>query len=149
MPARHPRGRADRDEGEPLETYRHEEELRVDTELIEAGTVRIRKEVADEESHRIVPRAIERADVERVTVDDEQSQHDTGEVETLPDGSISIPVFEEELVVTKRVVVRERIVIRKHTVVEEQPVSATLRRERIAVDTDEEVADRVRSPGEE
>ena len=31
---------------------------------------------------------------------------DSGEVETLPDGSISIPVFEEQLVITKRLVVR-------------------------------------------
>ena len=35
------------------------------------------------------------ADTERVPVDDAAA--DSGEVETLPDGSLSIPVFEEEI----------------------------------------------------
>ena len=55
-------------------------------------------------------------------------------METLPDGSISIPVFEEQLVVTKRLVVRERVIVRKHTVYEEQVVTADLRRERLEVE---------------
>src|SRR3954463_615497 len=59
---------------------------------------------------------------------------DSGEVETLPNGSISIPILEEELVVTKRIVVRERIVVRKELVTETEHVEADLRRERIEVD---------------
>lgn len=57
-------------------------------------------------------------------------------METLPDGSVSIPVLEEELVVSKRMVVRERIIIRKRTVSEEQPIEAELRRERLEIDSD-------------
>lgn len=57
------------------------------------------------------------------------STYDSGEVEYLPDGSISIPIIEEELVVTKRLVVRERIIIRKEHDVRHQRIEAELRRE--------------------
>lgn len=56
---------------------------------------------------------------------------DSGEIETLSDGAISIPILEEELVVTKRVVVRERIIVRKDTRLEHRTVNAELRRERV------------------
>lgn len=59
--------------------------------------------------------------------------YDSGEVETLPDGSISIPILEEELVVTKRVVVRERLIVHKDSEVEHRAVGAELRRERVEV----------------
>lgn len=72
---------------------------------------------------------------------------DSGEVETLPDGSVSIPVFEEQLVVEKRLVVRERIVVRKELVTDEQVVTADLDREHVSVDADDEVAGRVDAPG--
>lgn len=57
------------------------------------------------------------------------SAYDSGEIEYLPDGSISIPLIEEELVVTKRLVVRERIIIRKEHDVRTQRIEAKLRRE--------------------
>ncbi len=56
----------------------------------------------------------------------------------LPDGSVSIPILEEELVVTKRTVVRERILIRKRTVTEHQRVEAELRRERVELDSEDD-----------
>jgi uncharacterized protein (TIGR02271 family) len=68
---------------------------------------------------------------------------DSGQVESRPDGSVSIPVFEEELVCEKRLVVRERIIVRKETVTEDRAVEADLRRERVAVDPDVQVGDRV------
>ena len=72
------------------------------------------------------------ADVERAA----PREGDSGEVETLPDGSISVPVLEEQLVVEKRMVVRERIIIRKRTVSEEHRVQAELRKERVEVEAD-------------
>jgi uncharacterized protein (TIGR02271 family) len=66
-------------------------------------------------------------------------------VETLPDGSISIPVFEEQLVVEKRLVVRERVVIRKYRETRQERVEADLRRERVEVDADASVRDRVQT----
>jgi uncharacterized protein (TIGR02271 family) len=68
---------------------------------------------------------------------------DPGEVEILPDGSVSIPVLEEQLVCEKRLVVRERIVVRKETVTEDRMVEADLRREHVAVEPDPEIAGRV------
>ena len=92
---------------------------RVDTERVE---------------HR-VPRGVEHADIEQGPV----LEGDSGEVITLEDGSLSIPVFEEQIVVTKRLVVRERVVVRKHTVYEEHQVTADLRREELAIETDGDV----------
>jgi hypothetical protein len=60
-----------------------------------------RQDIHREHSQHVeehVPRGTEEADVERTDV----SANDSGKVETLPDGSISVPVLEEELVVTKR-----------------------------------------------
>ena len=75
--------------------------------------------------------------MERLSVVD--AEMDSGQVETLADGSLSIPVFEEQIVVTKRLVVRERVVIRKHTVFEDHVVTADLRRERLEVEADGDV----------
>jgi len=113
------------------------EELVISTEQHEAGRVRVRKHVDVEAVSEGVPRGVEEAETERVAVS--AAELDSGEVETLPDGSLSIPVFEEELVITKRLVVRERVVVRKHTVYEEEIVSADLRRERLEVEADGDV----------
>ena len=109
-----------------------EERLQVGTEREQVGSARAVKHVDVEHATARVERGTEHADLERSVVDDVET--DSGEVETLPDGSISIPVFEEQLVITKRLVVRERVIVRKHTVYEEQVVSADLRRERLEVE---------------
>jgi uncharacterized protein (TIGR02271 family) len=121
------------------EIVRSEEELAVGTVRHRAGTVRATKSVEHEHVERLVPRGIEHAEVERVL----PRAGDDGQIHTLPDGSVSVPVFEEQLVVEKRLVVRERIIIRKHTVVEEHKVEADLRKEQVHVDADAAVAARV------
>ena len=122
-----------------IEVVRSEEELRVETLATEAGSIRVRKDIEETVDRRIVPRGIEHADIERIVVDGD----DSGEIETLADGCVSIPVFEEEIVVTKRLVVRERILIRKRTVTEDHEIEATLRREHVEVDVDGDVTGRV------
>jgi hypothetical protein len=72
----------------PAEVIRSEEELRVGTVQHEVGRVRARKVVETEHVEQVVPRFTEQAEVERADVE----PGDSGEVETLPDGSISIPV---------------------------------------------------------
>jgi uncharacterized protein (TIGR02271 family) len=109
-----------------------EERLHVGSEREAVGSARAVKHVDVEQATARVERGSEHADLERAAVDDVDA--DSGEVETLPDGSISIPVFEEQLVITKRLVVRERVIVRKHTVYEEQVVTADLRRERLEVE---------------
>ena len=118
---------------------RREEELSVTTDVREAGQLGVRKVVDHERASTVVPVGTEHADFERRPV----VEGDSGEVEVLPDGSVSIPVFQEELVIEKRLVVRERVIVRKHTVTEDRRIEADLRRERIEVEADPEVADRV------
>jgi uncharacterized protein (TIGR02271 family) len=98
--------------------------------------VRLKKHVEEEHVTQTVPRDIEYSDgLEKAL----PTENDSGEVETLPDGSPSVPIFEEELIVTKRLVVRERIILRKRTVTEERIVEADLRRERAEIVTEGEV----------
>jgi uncharacterized protein (TIGR02271 family) len=114
-----------------MDVTRHEEEVDVSRSLAEAGRLGIQKKVESERRHEDVARNVERAAVERTP----PSERDSGEIEHLPDGSISIPVFEEELVISKRTVVRERIVVRKETVTERERVEADLRREHVELET--------------
>ena len=114
-----------------------EEQLDVTTTTERAGAARAVKHVDVESVSTRVQRGTEHADTERLAVVD--AELDSGQVETLADGSLSIPVFEEQIVVTKRLVVRERVVIRKHTVYEEHVVSADLKRERLEVEGDGDV----------
>ena len=116
---------------DPGEVVRSEERLRVGTVTEQAGAVRARKRVDVENVSTHVDRGTEQAELERTPAD---AETDSGEVETLPDGSVSIPVFEEQIVVTKRLVVRERVVLRKHTVYEEQVVTADVRREHLEIE---------------
>jgi uncharacterized protein (TIGR02271 family) len=112
---------------------RHEERARVEHELHETGRVRVRKNVETVPVEEVVPRNVEQVDFsERMDAD----ENDTGEVITLEDGSVSIPVFEEVLVVTKKLVVRERVIVRKETVVDEYRLQTELRREHVTVDDD-------------
>lgn len=118
------------------ELIRHEEEADVRTRVATVGAVHAEKRVDVERVAERIPREVEEAMVDRVAA----GAGDSGEVETLPDGSVSIPVLEEELVVTKRVVVRERIVIRKESRTKTETVEADLRREHVDVSVDEEPA---------
>ena len=130
-PLGHDEGTATREEGAAV--TRHEEHLDVGTELTESGRVKVRKHVDTYPVTEVVPRSIEHADAsERVAAE----EGDSGEVQTLEDGSISIPVFEEVLVVTKRLVVRERVIVRKRTVIDEYTLQTELRRERVTVEGD-------------
>ncbi len=112
-----------------------EERLETGTVPQEAGRVRAVTHIDEIPYENAMPRTVEHAELVREPAVD----NDSGEVLTLPDGSLSIPVFEEQIVVTKRLVVRERVLVRKHTVQEEQLVTATLKRERVEIETSGEV----------
>jgi len=112
---------------------RSEEELRIRTTERIVGTVRARKRVETEHVGARVERSHEDADLERHPAHDD----DSAQIETLDDGSISIPLLEERLVVRKEVFVRERVVLRKHVVTEQDVVQAELRTEQIEVDASE------------
>jgi uncharacterized protein (TIGR02271 family) len=120
--------RPHRSEGESVVV--HEEDVRVGTRWEGVGSARFGRKVDTEHVAADFPRHREELAHERVPVVDD----DSGQIETLPDGSISIPLFEEELVVTRRTVLRERVIVRKENVTEWQRVEADLRRERFDVD---------------
>ena len=124
-----------RENADATSLLRSEEELEVGARTEEVGSVRARKHVETDQVEEVVPRQVEDADVERVA----PSEGDSGEIETLPDGSVSIPILEEELVISKRSVVRERVVVRKRTRTEEHRVEAELRKERVELDTSGDV----------
>ena len=110
---------------------RHEEEVTVDKRWEGVGYARVRREVESGVARAEYPVQHDELAHERVPV----GANDSGKIETLPDGSISVPLFEEELVVTKRTVLRERVIIRKETVTDFETVEAELRREHISFDT--------------
>lgn len=121
------------------EVVRREEEVEVGRAEREVGQVRMRKVVEERPFEDTVARGIEHADFERIPADDD----DAGDVKQLPDGSVSIPVFEEQLVVEKRVVVRERVLVRKRVESVSEEVRADLRREIVEVEVDPEAEHRV------
>jgi len=136
MPAGLPTSAVTPADGRGTEMTLSEERLQTGTETVESGRVRARKTVDTERVQQTVPRGVEHADIDRVGV----VEGDSGEIETLPDGSLSIPVFEEQIVVEKRLVVRERVILRKHTVYEDHLVQADLKRERLDVEVEGDIA---------
>jgi uncharacterized protein (TIGR02271 family) len=122
----------ERETGDSLSLVRHEEEASVGKEWVTDGVVTARKTVESRVVDESVPRFIEYAEAERV----KPSKEDSGKIEMLPDGSVSIPVLEEQIVVTRRTVVRERIIIRKSTQTVEERVTAELRREHVIVESE-------------
>ena len=123
---------------------RSEEQLHLGTAEHVVGTIRARKHVETEAVRADVARSTEHGEFERAPANED----DSGQIESLADGSVSIPLLEERLVVRKEVFVRERVVLRKHIVTERHEIDAELRKERIEIDADDEVADRVSVPGE-
>ena len=124
-----------KDNVEPHTLVRHEEALEIDKRTVELGRVRARKTVATERVGRSVPVDREVVELERLPAE----KDDSGRVEQLPDGSVSVPVFGEEIEVRKRVVVKERVRLAKRTVTDEETVAAELARERIEIDADPDV----------
>ncbi len=136
-------GSAQRDAGErdsglhqdtnDLRVQRSEEEGRAGTREREAGAVKVRKSVRTEREEVRVPKRREEVDIERVPGEGrEASEADIGEAGE--DEVIVVQVFEEEVVVSKRVVLKEEIRIRKKVVVEEEAIEVDLRKEEVDIE---------------
>lgn len=122
--------------GDDTTVTRVEEEALVRMEEREEGTVRVHKYVDSQAVEHVVPRRMERAEMgEHIPAD----EGDSGEIEVLDDGSVSIPIFEEELVITKRLVVRERLIVRKVTEIDEHRLQTELRKERVEVQAEGDI----------
>ncbi len=130
-----------------IEVIRHEEQLNIGSETVPAGTVRAHKRWKRQVVDATTPRFVQFYDgVEHQPA----AEQDSGEIETLPDGSVSIPILEERLIVSRETFVRERIILRRRQEDREVTIRARLRHEQVEVDADEdaEVYDDVDAGGE-
>jgi uncharacterized protein (TIGR02271 family) len=107
-----------------------EEELRAEKERVQAGEVRVRKEVVTEKKTIDVPVTREEVVVERHPVAGRKpADEDIGQ-----DEEIRIPVMEEEVRVEKTPVVKEEVTLSKRQVQETRKVSDTVRREEARIE---------------
>ena len=116
---------------EDLRVQRSEEEVRTGVREREAGSVSARKSVRTEREVVRVPKRREEVEIARVPVEGEASgatEADIGEDEVI------LRVFEEEVVVTKRVVLKEEIRLRKRVAWDEEAVEVDLRKEEVEID---------------
>lgn len=129
--------RAAAERGEQSEAGEHqvipivEEQVRVARQEVERGRVRITKRVEQHEETIDEPLLHERVEVERVPVGREID----GPVEVRQEGEVTIiPVFEEVLVVQKRLMLKEELHVRKERQKVQEPQHITLRREHVEVE---------------
>ena len=119
----------DPDKTETLEL--REEQLIAHKELRDLGEIVVRTEVDDVPGRLEVDAYREEVFVEHEPVGEVVSERDKPWTE---DNILIVPVYEEQLVVTKRLVLRERIRIRRVGTTERQLFEDTLRRERLVLE---------------
>lgn len=119
---------SDLEDEDELRVQRTEEELAAGTREREAGAMRVRKRVRTDREQIEVPTRHEEVSVERVPVEGEASEAEIGEDE------VTVPVTEEEVVVSKRPVAKEEVRIRKDVVEGTETVEEDVRREEVDVE---------------
>lgn len=108
-----------------------EEQLIAHKELREVGEVTVRTEIEQLPGRLEVDAYREEVSVEHEPVGQVVSERQEPWEE---DGTLVVPVYEEQLVVTKRLVLRERLRVRRVGTTERQLFEDTLRRERLVVE---------------
>jgi uncharacterized protein (TIGR02271 family) len=107
-----------------------EEQLDVEKESVQAGEVRLRKEVVTEQRNIEVPVTHEEVVIERhAATGSEPAEGEIGEGE-----EVRIPLREEEVRVEKTPVVREEVSVHKRQVQDTEQVSETVRREEARIE---------------
>jgi uncharacterized protein (TIGR02271 family) len=126
-----PRGGGDERREAPLVVPVIQETLDVDTRAVETGRVRIRKVVREREETVDPPLRHDEVVVDRVPV----NRVVDGPIPVRSEGdTLIIPLFEEVLVVEKRLLLKEEVRITKHQVETHTPQRVTLRREEAVVE---------------
>lgn len=126
-----------------------EEELIAEKRVREAGEVRVHKDVTTEHRQISVPVTKEEVRVERVPAD---ASAKVGEG-AFEEGTMSIPVREEEVEIRKRPVVREQVRVSRTARQEERRADADVRREDVRIEGEgeeirrEDLEHRTRTPG--
>jgi len=117
-------------EGERVLELR-EERLVANKELREVGEVVVRTEIETVPSRLEVDAFREEVEVEHEPV----GQAVSSRTETWEeDGELIVPIYEEQLVVTKRLILRERLHVRRIGTNENQVFEDTVRREHVVID---------------
>ena len=119
---------------EDLRVQRSEEELRAGVRERAAGQVNVKKSVRTEREVVRVPRRREEVDIERVSIEGEAREVSTATEAYIGEDEVVVQVFEEEVVVSKRVVLKEEIRLRKRVAWDEEVVEVDLRKEEVEVD---------------
>jgi uncharacterized protein (TIGR02271 family) len=112
---------------------RSEEELRVGTSEREAGRVRLKKYVVEEEVTQTVPVRREEVRVEREPITD-ANRGDAVDGPAISEEEHEVVLHEEQVVTEKRAVPKERVRLDKDATTTDETVSDTVRQERIDVD---------------
>ena len=110
-----------------------EEELRVGTTEREAGRVRLKKYVVEDEVTETVPLRREEVRVEREPITD-ANRGDALDGPDISEEEHEVVLHEEEVVADKRTVPKERVRLEKDVEQGEETVSETVRQERVDVD---------------
>ena len=114
--------------GEDLRVQRSEEELGTGVRQREAGSMNVKKSVRTEHEEVRVPKRREEVEVERVPTNREVADAEFGDEEVV------VQVFEEEVVVSKRIVLKEEIRLRKRVVEGVETFEVDLRKEEVEID---------------
>ncbi|MCP3059373.1 YsnF/AvaK domain-containing protein [Myxococcus sp. K38C18041901] len=112
----------------------HSEKLSVEKHDLQAGELRVHKEIVEEEEVVKVPLRHERVRVERRAV-----SSDTPVTGAFKDETIVVPLRAEEAEVIKRQVLDEEVVIHKDVVEEERRFTERVRHEHVDISTEGEV----------
>jgi uncharacterized protein (TIGR02271 family) len=110
-----------------------EEQVQVTKRARQKGQVKITKSVVEEQKQMTVPVLREEVRVERVPADGTAA---TGA--RFENDSVTVPVMEEQVEVTKRPVVKEEVRVSKTAHVDQRSVDATVRREEVDVKEDDD-----------
>jgi uncharacterized protein (TIGR02271 family) len=116
---------------EDLRVQRSEEELRAGVRERETGRVNVKKSVRTDREVVRVPKRREEVVIERVPVDGEAREASTATVTDMGEDEVVVQVFEEEVVVSKKIVLKEEIRIRKRVAWDEETVEVDLRKEEV------------------
>ena len=108
-----------------------EEQLHIDTQLIETGVVRITKRVTEDTQSVDLPTTREEVVVDRVAI---YQYVDTPPAVRYEGDTTIIPVLREVLVTEKKMLLVEEVRITKHRTIEQNEQEFTLRKEEITVE---------------
>lgn len=108
-----------------------EERLVPRREMVETGEIEIRKEIEEVPGRLEIDAYREDVEIEHVPVGQAVNERVAPWEE---DGALVVPVYEEQLVVSKRLVMKEKLFVRRVAVTEKRLFTDTLRREKLVVD---------------